>query len=250
MAVAQGQGGRKGQGLSVRPMALLALSAAVALHAALGWAWARQGLTGTQAVHAQVQTHAQPHAQAQAHMEAVLVRQPTQRRAALGQGASGSLAVPLSRPSSPAHPAASAEAGRPSDPSGEGGDPARPDGQASTEGPVTVTSSPPLSGLQWLRGRYEPSESLDPGPRPQLGWFLDEDALAPLPFGIMQVQLWVSAEGHIDRVELLRAEPPGDWALRALRPLPGTPMRPGLRDGQPVASTVVVELVSENERLR
>jgi hypothetical protein len=248
MAVAQGQGGRKGQGLSVRPMALLALSAAVALHAALGWAWARQGLTGTQAVHAQVQTHAQPHAQA--HMEAVLVRQPSQRRAALGQGASGSLAVPLSRPSSPAHPAASAEAGRPSDPSGEGGDPARPDGQASTEGPVTVTSSPPLSGLQWLRGRYEPSESLDPGPRPQLGWFLDEDALAPLPFGIMQVQLWVSAEGHIDRVELLRAEPPGDWALRALRPLPGTPMRPGLRDGQPVASTVVVELVSENERLR
>ena len=115
---------------------------------------------------------------------------------------------------------------------------------------MTVTSPPPLSGPPWLRGRYAPSESLDPGPRPQLGWFLDEDALAPLPFGVMEVQLWVSAEGHIDRVELLRAEPPGEWALRALRPLPGTPMRPGLRDGQPVASTVVVELVSENERLR
>ena len=224
--------------------ALLALSAAVALHAALGWAWARQGLTGTQAVHAQVQ------AQTHAHTEAVLLRQPSQRPAALGQVASGVLAAPLSRPSSPAHPAASPEPGRPSDPAGEGSDPARPDSQAITEGPVAVTSPPPLSGPQWLRGRYAPSESLDPGPRPQLGWFLDEDALAPLPFGVMEVQLWVSAEGHIDRVELLRAEPPGEWALRALRPLPGTPMRPGLRDGQPVASTVVVELVSENERLR
>ncbi|TDP85983.1 hypothetical protein EV672_102333 [Aquabacterium commune] len=106
------------------------------------------------------------------------------------------------------------------------------------------------AGPQWLAGRYTPADQLDQSPRPELGWFLDEDVLAPLPHGSMLVRLWVSAEGRIDRVELLRADPPGDWALRALVPLPGTPMRPGARGGRPVAATLVVELVSDNERFR
>lgn len=106
------------------------------------------------------------------------------------------------------------------------------------------------TGPQWLTGPYAPADTLDQSPRPELGWFLDEDVLTPLQHGSMLVQLWVSAEGHIDRAELLHADPAGDWALRAMVPLPGTPMRPGVRGGQPVAATLVVELVTDNERFR
>ena len=115
--------------------------------------------------------------------------------------------------------------------------------------PATKGGAPQV-GAQWVKGRYAPSETLDQSPRPELGWFLDEDVLTPLLHGSMLVQLWVSADGRIDRAELLRAEPPGDWALRALRPLMGTPMLPGVRAGQPVAASLVVELVSDNERFR
>lgn len=241
MAVAQGLTGRKRHGLSLRPRATLALLAAVALHGVLGWGWTHQGLTGATAV--------STHAHAPGRTGAVLLRQPAQRAAPVDPSAPG--VVQALSPPLPAAPLDTpAQGGTRAGPAGEGGELAPPDAQATAESPLSAPTHSLMSGPQWLRGRYAPSESLDQGPRPQLGWFLDEDALAPLPFGSMLVQLWVSAEGHIDRAELLRADPPGDWALRALRPLPGTPMRPGLRAGQPVASTLVVELVSDNERLR
>lgn len=124
------------------------------------------------------------------------------------------------------------------------------DGRMWVGEPSVPEASPTQAGAQWLTGPYAPADTLDQSPRPELGWFLDEDVLTPLLHGRMLVQLWVSAEGRIDRAELLQAEPPGEWALRALRPLPGTPMRAGVRAGRPVAATLVVELVTDNERFR
>lgn len=196
------------------PVLVAAGLGACGLHAALWWVWAHQGLTGARA------------GAASAAPAAVQVR--------WGVPSAGLATLP------PAHADTDA--------------PVRTQvAEASPSQDTDFVPSEPMhqpAGPQWLAGRYTPADKLDQSPRPELGWFLDEDVLAPLPHGSMLVQLWVSAEGRIDRAELLRAEPPGDWALRALAPLPGTPMRPGVRDGHPVAATLVVELVSDNERFR
>lgn len=212
------------------PVLVAAGLSACGLHVALWWGWTHQGLLGTQAAVAPAAVH---------------VRQVEGR-------AGGALPSALGDPAAP----------------GSGGEPAQ---LAATQVPLVqaepttaelvrseqmpseraiADGAPPVGGPQWLAGRYTPADQLDQSPRPELGWFLDEDVLAPLPHGSMLVQLWVSAEGRIDRVELLRADPPGDWALRALVPLPRTPMRPGASGGRPVAATLVVELVVDNERFR
>lgn len=66
----------------------------------------------------------------------------------------------------------------------------------------------------------------------------------------MVLRLWVSAQGHIDHVAVLRAEPGGVWVDRAIRSLPETRMRPGERAGKAVASTLVVELFADLETFR
>lgn len=97
---------------------------------------------------------------------------------------------------------------------------------------------------------YVPAEALSNSPRPEPGWVLDEDALASVRQARLTMRVWVSAAGRVDRVVLLSAEPPGDWAERAVQRLPDTLMSPGFKDGHAVASTLVVEIASENESFR
>lgn len=97
---------------------------------------------------------------------------------------------------------------------------------------------------------YLPAEVLTESPHPDAGWLLDEDALASVRQARLTLRVWVSAEGRIDRVALLSAEPAGDWAERAVQRLPDTPMQPGWLAGQAVPSTLVVEIASEIERFR
>lgn len=207
------------------PVLVAAGLGACGLHVVLWWGWAHQGLTGARA--------------------GVASAVPAAFHVRLGVPSTGLAALP------PTH----ADTDAPVDGVAMTADaPVRtqlaeaPPSQGTDVVPSESMHQP--AGPQWLAGRYTPADQLDQSPRPELGWFLDEDVLAPLPHGSMLVQLWVSVEGRIDRAELLRADPPGDWALRALVPLPGTPMRPGVRDGHPVAATLVVELVSDNERFR
>lgn len=115
-------------------------------------------------------------------------------------------------------------------------------------------ASEETEGEHALRAVYWPSEQLSQSPRPEMGWMLDEDALARVRWGRLVVQVWVSAQGRIDHVALLRAEPAesdaGGWAKQALRHLADTPMLAGVKDGEPVPATLVVEISSENERFR
>lgn len=230
--------GRSGRGLG------LAVLAAATLHAVAWWGWGRQGWTGAQPVVSTAAMHVQwatsgaggsPSRSSQSFHLA--------EAKAAGRGTEGShtaVHTQASQHRDGREPVDAPAQGRVSEAAPQGPD---------AENSATQGAVPPM-GSQWLQGRYAPSETLDQSPRPELGWFLDEDVLTPLLHGSMLVQLWVSAEGRIDRAELLRAEPPGDWALRALRPLMGTPMQPGMRAGHPVAATLVVELVSDNERFR
>lgn len=111
-------------------------------------------------------------------------------------------------------------------------------------------AGPAAAGHQGVATTYLPAESLSDSPRPDPGWLLDEEALASVRQARLTMRLWVSAEGRIDRVALLSAEPAGDWAERAVQRLPDTPMLPGLKDGRAVPSTLVVEIASEIERFR
>lgn len=138
---------------------------------------------------------------------------------------------------------------------------ARPDAVASADvvPDALLQSLPPPAaghaaatpaGRQGVAAIYLPAEALSDSPRPDPGWLLDEEALASVRQARLTMRVWVSAEGRIDRVALLSAEPAGDWVARAVQRLPETPMLPGLKDGRPVASTLVVEISSEIERFR
>lgn len=97
---------------------------------------------------------------------------------------------------------------------------------------------------------YWSSDALQASPHPEWDWVLDEEAFDRVHQARMLVQLWVAENGRIDRVQLLGSEPPGPWAEQALSRVGETQMRPGIKDGRAVASTVVVEIATEVERFR
>lgn len=110
--------------------------------------------------------------------------------------------------------------------------------------------APDPAGRPGRAMQYLLAETLSDSPHPDAGWVLDEDVLAGVRQARLTLRLWVSAEGRIDRVALLSAEPAGDWAERAVQHLADTPMQPGLLAGRAVPSTLVVEIASEIERFR
>jgi len=97
---------------------------------------------------------------------------------------------------------------------------------------------------------YWPADDLERSPQPELSWVVDESELERVRHARVLLKLWVSELGRIDRVELLQAEPAGDWPSRALRFLADTRMLPGVREGQAVNATVVVEIAAEVERFQ
>ncbi len=118
--------------------------------------------------------------------------------------------------------------------------------------PEHVNDVPPPSvgGDALLAANYLDVDQADVTPRPIHGWFLDEELLAGVGRARLLLKIWVSANGRIDHAEVLLTEPPGDWAVRALKPLLGTPMTPAQKDGEAVAVVTVVELQAENEQVR
>lgn len=120
------------------------------------------------------------------------------------------------------------------------------------ESPVASPTEPTdslarLSAGGALAARYLSDADVDQGPAPESGWALDEAVLPPATPVRLVLRLWVSEQGRIDRVQLVQAEPAGDWAGRAAQALASTPMRPALRDGQAVAASAVVEITAEAE---
>lgn len=97
---------------------------------------------------------------------------------------------------------------------------------------------------------YWPADDLERSPQPELSWVVDESELERVRHARVLLKLWVSELGRIDRVEVLQAEPAGDWPSRALRFLADTRMLPGLREGQAVNATVVVEIAAEVDRFQ
>lgn len=116
---------------------------------------------------------------------------------------------------------------------------------ATQAGPAVSTAAPHTRASP-----YWPADDLERSPQPELSWVVDESELERVRHARVLLKLWVSDLGRIDRVELLQAEPAGDWPSRALRFLADTRMLPGLREGQAVNATVVVEIAAEVERFQ
>lgn len=198
---------------ALSPLAF-ALLAAASLHGALWWAWPRDGVTGS-------------------HAEGAIALGPS-----VGDRAEHRVQL-LLRSGPPIVSAAHA------------GDATRlVSGESDAPQPEPEHAHELAGANAWLASSYLDASELDQAPRPVADWYLDEEALQALPHALVLLRLKVSAQGRIDHVEVVRAEPPGEWVLIALRPLRQTPMQAGLLDGKPVASTFVIELATENERVR
>lgn len=191
-----------------------ALLAALVLHLSLCWAWPRSGVSGQGA-------GLMPVVRALTSKGAIVVRALTQVE----------------------HHEVTSQASEVEDKS------TRQEEQAM---PEQINAAPPpiAGGDALLAASYLDVDQADVRPMPIHGWFLDEEILAGVGRARVLLKIWVSARGSIDHAEVLLTEPPGDWAVRALKPILGTPMAPAQKDGEAVAVVTVVELQAENEQVR
>jgi len=143
-------------------------------------------------------------------------------------------------------------------------------GQAASEGPVMVESGMD-EALQAVSARerataataaaaagnaqdplainpdaYLPADALDHQPQLAGPWQLNEFAVPPRTPGAptmltIAMRLWVSADGHIDAVQVLSAEPEVPWLESLLQNITQTPLRPAYEQGRAVASSWLVE---------
>lgn len=126
--------------------------------------------------------------------------------------------------------------------------PAEPGGSESDVPSLTRSEGgQPTSRAALLSTHYASADELDQGPGPQPGWLLDESAFPAGRETKLLVRLWVAAEGRIDRIELVHADPPGEWASRAIEPLMETKMSAPIRDGRAVPAVIVVEIAAQDE---
>jgi hypothetical protein len=93
---------------------------------------------------------------------------------------------------------------------------------------------------------YLPADALDKPPQLAGPWQLNEAAVPPRQPGspttlTIAMRLWVSADGHIDAVQVLSAEPEVPWLESLLQDITQTPLRPATEQGRAVASSWLVE---------
>lgn len=93
---------------------------------------------------------------------------------------------------------------------------------------------------------YLPADALETQPQLAGPWQLNESAVPPRTSGApttltIAMRLWVSAQGHIDAVQVLSAEPAVPWLESLLQDIAQTPLRPATEQGRAVASSWLVE---------
>jgi hypothetical protein len=128
----------------------------------------------------------------------------------------------------------------------------QPEASTVAESPPNPTLAPSIEKSGELRNwtpmpsEYLAVEQVDTYPRPKDEWQLDwKQVQSNLEAWHITVRMWVSAAGQIDHVELMDAQPSGDWGIRLVEPLVHTDMVPGSLAGQPVPVTYVVQLAPD-----
>jgi periplasmic protein TonB len=99
------------------------------------------------------------------------------------------------------------------------------------------------AGAQPAGPRYWTTDRLDV--RPQIKTHVMPEYPAELPSGVngrVVLELYISPQGTLDRVRVVRAEPPGRFEDSALKAFSAARFTPGLRKGKPVRSLLRVEV--------
>lgn len=122
-------------------------------------------------------------------------------------------------------------------------------GSGESDEPSSISSAKgqSASDVALLNSVYVSANELDQGPEPQPGWVLDEAAFPVGHETRLLVRVWVAADGRIDQVALVHADPPGEWASRAIEPMMETKMSAPLQAGRAVAAVLVVEIAAQDE---
>ena len=91
--------------------------------------------------------------------------------------------------------------------------------------------------------RYWPAEKLDV--RPQIRTHVMPEYPKDLPAGVrgrVVLELFIAADGTLDRVRVSRAEPRGRFEHATVKAFSRARFTPGLRKGRPVPSLVRIEV--------
>lgn len=120
-------------------------------------------------------------------------------------------------------------------------------GEPDEPSSISPVGGQSASGVALLNSLYVSANELDQGPEPQPGWVLDESVFPAGREARLLVRVWVAADGRIDQVALVHADPPGEWASRAIEPMMETRMSAPLQAGRAVAAVLVVEIAAQDE---
>jgi hypothetical protein len=97
--------------------------------------------------------------------------------------------------------------------------------------------------------RYFSYEELDASARPVIDWVIARDGVPPGVGASLLFKLWIGADGTIDHFEVANPDEAPTWAKSVLAPIGQTPMEPAMRQGAPVASTMMVEILLDSTYL-
>jgi len=98
----------------------------------------------------------------------------------------------------------------------------------------------------WNPVNYRTSQEVDTRAAPVMDWMINRESAPRKSFATVIVTVWVSAAGVIDHFQIESQEPEGDWTSAALSSLQATLMEPATLGGEPVASTMTVEISLDN----
>jgi len=98
----------------------------------------------------------------------------------------------------------------------------------------------------WNPVNYRTSQEVDTRAAPVMDWMINRESAPRKSFATVIVTVWVSAAGVIDHFQIERQEPEGDWMPAALSSLQTTLMEPATLGGEPVASTMTLEISLDN----
>lgn len=111
---------------------------------------------------------------------------------------------------------------------------------------VRIAAAPPADAVKRDThgpSRYWPASRLDV--RPQIKTHVMPEYPAQLPSGVngrVVLELYISPQGTLDRVRVVRAEPPGRFEDSALKAFSAARFTPGMRKGKAVHSLLRIEV--------
>lgn len=120
--------------------------------------------------------------------------------------------------------------------------------------PANNANNPPLKQMSvvsatdpgWNPANYRTSQEVDTRAAPVMDWMINRESAPGKGFATVILTVWVSAAGVIDHFQIESQEPAGDWTSAALYSLQTTLMEPATLGGEPVASTMTVEISLDN----